>query len=546
MKSYGKVGLTTAFCLGAVLSIAQDAEIKAAQQLLNKDKKKAAIEELQKAITTYPTAAKLYYYLGHTQLLAGDKAAAKASFDKGVSSDPKEPLNYVGVGHILMLEKNVTQAKVQFEKAISLGKKNVASFNAIGEAYLVDKNHQKDALAMLERAKGIDENNAQTYLLIGDAHAPVMGQGGLSASAYERAGELDLKLAVAEFKLGELFMNTNMPVAEEHYKKAVQIDPDFAEAHRELGELYYKKKDGPNAAKYYKAYLDLTDSPDKDDRFRYAFFLFMAKDFDNANKEFEELAKKTDVSSLVLKFYAQSLLKAGNLAKCQEVYEKYLKHPDTKVDADDYNNYSDLLIGQGKDSLGMNALEKSISIDQNQNDILQKLIKYYFDKKNYIQAERVCRTSIKVRKTPFTNDYFTLGRSLYLQKKYANADSAFAKVIELQPKYTFGYLWSARSKAAQDGDLSDPKAKIEWLAKPYYEKLIEVAEPTKDKNKSDLITAYQYMAGYHLFNQETPKGKEYLNKILELDPENADVKQALKEINNPQPQQKPKPKPRSK
>jgi len=62
---------------------------------------------------------------------------------------------------------------------------------------------------------------------------------------------------------------------------------------------------------------------------------------------------------------------------------------------------------------------------------------------------------------------------------------------------------------------------------------------TKDKNKNDLIQAYQYMTGYHLFKQENQKGKEFLTKILELDPENADAKAALKEINNP-PQQKPK------
>src|SRR5258706_1720255 len=549
MKSHGKVGLTIAFGLITILSSAQDTDIKAAQdkikaaqELYSKDRKKAAIEELQKAITTYPAVAKVYYYLGHTQLLIGDKAAAKASFDKGVATDPKEPLNYVGQGHILMLAKNVAQAKLSFEKAISLGKKNIASFNAIAEAYLVDKNYQKDALAMLERAKGIDENNAQTYLLIGDAHAPVMGQGGMSASAYERAGELDNKLAIAEFKLGELFMNTNMPVAEKHYKKAVAIDQSFAEAHRELGELYYKKKDGVNAAKHYKAYLELTDSPDKDDRFRYAFFLFMAKDFDNANKEFDEQMKKPDVSSLVLKFYAQSLLKSGNLAKCQEVYEKYLKHPDTKVDADDYNNYSDLLKKQGKDSLAMNALEKSVSIDQNQNDNLQTLIKYYFDKKNYAQCERVCRLSVKVRKTPNPNDYFNLGRSLYFQQMYVNADSVIAKLNEIQPKFVLGFLWAARSKGAQDGDFNDPKAKIEWLAKPPYEKVIEVGEVDKEKNKKEMMEAYRYLVGYNLAKQDFPKGKDLLNKILELDPENVDAKTTIKELNNPQPQQKTKPK----
>lgn len=544
LKLFGKIGFALVFCLSCVFANAQDAgaEIKSAQQLINKDKRKAAVEALQKAIATYPEAFNLYYYLGRAQLLVGDKAGAKASFDKGVTLAPKEPLNYVGQGRVLLMDKNVAQAKPLFEKAISLGKKNTATLNAIAEAYLIDKAYQKDAMDMAQRSKGYVDTNPETYLLIGDANSLVMGQGGPAASAYERAYEIDPKCATAWFKLGELFMSTSIEQAEKNYLEAVKVDPEFAEAHRELAVLYYKKKDGVKAAKHHKAYLDLTDSPQPDDRFQYAFFLFMARDFDTANKEFEDLAKKPDVSSLVLKFYAQSLLQSNNIPKCQEVYEKYLKHPDTKVDADDYNNYSKLLTRQGKDSLAMNALEMSISIDQNQHDNLQTLIKYYFDKKKFDQCERVCRLSIKVRKTPNPNDYFNMGRAQHYQKKYASADSTWAKLTELQPRFVQGFAWAARTKNAQDGDFNDPKAKIEWLAKPAYEKVIEVGQDDKEKNKRELMEAYRYLVGYNLAKQDFPKGKELLDKILEIDPQNADALSTKKELNNPQPQQKQKPK----
>ncbi|HTH55096.1 MAG TPA: tetratricopeptide repeat protein [Cyclobacteriaceae bacterium] len=545
LKLIGKIGFVIAFCVSCAFAYAQipgSAEIKSAQQLINQDKKKGAVEALQKAIPANPEAFNLYYYLGRAQLIAGDKAGAKASFDKGAAAALKEPLNYVGQGRMLLMDKKVAEAKALFEKAIGMGKKNTATLNAIAEAYLTDKAYQKEALEMAQRSKSIVDTNPETYLLIGDANAMVMGQGGPAASAYERAYEIDSKCATAWYKLGELFMSTSIDQAEKNYNEAVKVDPNFAEAHRELGVLYYKKKDGVNAAKHHKAYLDLTDSPQPDDRFQYAFFLFMAKDFDNANKEFEELAKKPDVSSLVLKFYAQSLLQSKNLPKCQEVYEKYLKHPDTKVDADDYNNYSKLLTQQGKDSLAMNALEMSVSIDQNQNDNLQALIKYYFEKKKYDQCERVCRISIKVRKTPNPNDYFNMGRAQHYQKKYTSADSTWAKLNELQPKFVQGFAWAARTKNSQDGDFSDQKAKIEWLAKPSYEKVIEVGQEDKEKNKKELIEAYRYLVGYYLSKQDFPKGKEMLAKILEVDPENDEVKKTIKELNNPQPQQKPKPK----
>jgi tetratricopeptide (TPR) repeat protein len=541
MVKLRRVGLLFVFSFICTFSNAQDAsaEIKAAQKLLDQDKKKAAVAALQKAISTYPEATQLYYYLGRAQIIAGDKAGAKASFDAGVAKNPKEPMNIVGQGHILILDKNVTQAKLKFEEALKLGKKNVAAMNAIGEAYLADKAYQKDAMDILLKAKSIGAN-AQTHVLLGNAHSMVLGQGGAAASAYEHALEADPKCAMAEFMLGELFMSTNLQVAEEHYQKAVVIDPYFAGAHRELGELYYKKKDGQNAAKHYKKYLDLTDSPASDDRFKYAFFLFMAKDFTNANNEFDALIKKGDASSITLKYAAQAQLKAGNLPEAERIFELYLKHPDTKVDADDLKNLGDLRIKQNKDSLAMVAYESSVALDQTQNDLLQTLIKYYFDKKKYPDAERVCRTSIKARKTPFSNDYFNLGRSLYFQKKYVNSDSAFAKLNELQPKFVLGFIWTARSKGAQDGDISDPKSKIEWLAKPAYEKVIEIGEADKEKNKKELLDAYGYLMSHHLYKQEIPKGKEFLNKILEIDPENAEAKKLLKELNNPQPQQKTK------
>ena len=120
-----------------------------------------------------------------------------------------------------------------------------------------------------------------------------------------------------------------------------------------------------------------------------------------------------------------------------------------------------------------------------------------------------------------------------------NTDSAFAKLNELQPKFVLGYRWSATSKNAQDGDFNDPKAKIEWLAKPYYEKVIEVGESDKEKNKRELMEAYRYLVGHHLSKQEFPKGKEYLKKILELEPDNKDAAQAIYDIDHPQ-TQKPK------
>jgi len=533
IKQYRNVGITASLCLVLVPSFAQDAEIKNAERLTDQDKRKKAVEVLQKATETYPAAAQLFYHLGQAQLLAGDQAGAKSSFDKGVAANPKEPLNYVGQAHILILEKNGAQAKPLFDKAIGLGKKNVATLQAIAKADLADKAYRKDALPLLQKAKEISPTDFKTALLLGDYYL-LENQGGSCASAYEDAEALNPSSGIPPYKHALLFMRTkNIPVVEEDLQKAIKIDPEFALAHKELGELYYLKKDGNKAVKHYEIYLGLTDSPEKKAQFIHAYYLFMARNFTKANEVFKPISEKADVTPSTLKFYARSLSEAGDLAESQKIFEKYLNSKDS-VDASDYTSYASLLLKQKKDSLAAIAFQKSLNLDINQPSVHQTLIDYYFKAKRYNDCENACKAAIKIRKTPFFNDYFNLGRSLYLEHKYPQADSAFAKTIELQPKITLPYVWAARSKGAQDEELKDA------LAKPFYEKVIEIGETDKEKNKKDLSDAYKYMGSYYMIKQDYKTAKGYWQKVLELYPEDENAKEAIKIIDTPPAQNPPK------
>ena len=115
-------------------------------------------------------------------------------------------------------------------------------------------------------------------------------------------------------------------MVEEDLKKSITADPQYALAYKELGELYYLKKDGANAVKNYETYLGLSDSPEKKSAFIHAYYLFMAKNFAKANEVFKPIAEKSDVTCSTLKFYARSLSEAGNLEESQKIFEKYLSY----------------------------------------------------------------------------------------------------------------------------------------------------------------------------------------------------------------------------
>ena len=62
------------------------------------------------------------------------------------------------------------------------------------------------------------------------------------------------------------------------------------------------------------------------------------------------------------------------------------------------------------------------------------------------------------------------------------------------------------------------------LAVPDCEKFISIAELDKSKNKSTLITAYGYMAGYNAnVKKDLAIAKSFLEKIIEIDPTNQDA-----------------------
>jgi tetratricopeptide (TPR) repeat protein len=420
---------------------------------------------------------------------------------------------------------------------LSLGKKNVANLQAIAKGYMADKATNKEALPLLQKAKDINATDFKTAMLLGDYYL-LENQGGSCASAYEDAEVLDPSSGAPSYKHALLFMRTkNIPVVEEDLKKSIKADPEFALAHKELAELYYLKKDGNNAVKHYEIYLSLTDSPEKKADFIHAFYLFMAKNYTKANEVFKSISERPDVKPSTLKFYARSLSESGNLAESQKIFEKYLEGKDS-VEASDYTSYASLLLKQKKDSLAAIAFQKSLNLDPNQPTIHQTLIEYYFSRRRYNDCEQACRAAIKIRKTPIFNDYFKLGSSLYYEHKYPQADSAFSKSIDLQPKIVLPYVWAAKSKRAQeDSVLSVPHAK------PFYEKVIEIGEPDKEKNKKDLSDAYRYLGSYYMIKADNKTAKPYWEKVLELYPDDENAKEAIKYINAPPVQSTQKKKP---
>lgn len=146
-------------------------------------------------------------------------------------------------------------------------------------------------------------------------------------------------------------------------------------------------------------------------------------------------------------------------------------------------------------------------------------------------------------------DYFQLGRYYYFGGANAEIDTlnmskadAKAKAFDLYKKAitTYGIV----QERVPDSHLGvyqqalasyrmDPESE-QGLAKPYYEKTIEVilAKPEQDdSDKKVLVEAYSYLSYYYYLQYDKSKKaedkanvKSYAEKVLQIDPENANGK----------------------
>jgi tetratricopeptide (TPR) repeat protein len=97
--------------------------------------------------------------------------------------------------------------------------------------------------------------------------------------------------------------------------------------------------------------------------------------------------------------------------------------------------------------------------------------------------------------------------------------------MEKYPEQTFGYYCRARSSAGID------TAMTAGLAVPHYTRLVEMLEKdttANATNKKWLIEAYVYLAAYKTNTQKDyAAALGYFEKVLALDPDNADVKKYI-------------------
>lgn len=505
----------------------------------------AAAADFRAIISKEASKGDNYFYYGENFFKKGDLDSANMFYQKGAELNATYPLNYVGLGKVLWYKGKSAEAKTQFFKAATLGaNKNTEVMRKTAEAYINSDNKNLDeAITILNAAIKIEPKNADNYLLMGDAlleKNPT--EGGPAIKQYDKFSELNPKSPKGVLRAGKLYQRgRNYQLALELYKKAEGIDPTYAPAYREKAELYHLAVQDSKAIESYKKYLELNNSDEA--RQRYASFLFVGKQYQNAITEIESISKQENSDLYLDRILGYSYAELGNktdtaaykkgLIAINKFFEKSSKMPNFKYAATDYKYKGLLLAKTGKDSLGVLEMEKAIALDPKMaNDVLREIAKANIKAKKYSKAEETYERIMAGDPKNLNNqDWYEFGRAYYYdggakqrEKKdaealalFVKADTCFSKLIQLSPTYAIAYFW--RGKANVQQDLKDEKG----LAKPFYEQALALVKPEEKVNvKSNVVEACLYLGSHYAFSKEKDltKAKEYFTMVKELDPTN--------------------------
>ncbi len=533
MKTTKKTGFFVALSL-LVIQTSQAQTLKDALKFTENHQFDVATAAYHKLIAEKPTDGSLYYYMGENMYKSERFDSAAFYYEKGISVDPAVGLNYVGKGKIALTKNDEATAKPLFEKALVQHTQDSKAYIAIAEAYVDNEwKNMTYALECLAKAEKMDRSNINIYMLMGDAALISTNDGIVALNNYEKARDLEPKNPRPLIQMGNLYERArSYDLSFVEYKKAISLDVNFAPAYLKLGDLWYQYKNYDSAIVNLEIYVKLSNSLSA--RVKYAKYLFLAKQYQRSVDEIEKIEKIDKSFNILNRIKAYDLFE---LKKCPEALisiELFLKNAPTSGDkliSEDDRYYGKILACNGKDSLAIPYLKSANAKDSSKLDVYRELYNAYIKTKQFNEAISILQKKFTLVKEPSVNDIYSIGLAFYQKAAFVKdstinlkADSCFKIVTERQPDYVNGFMYRARANATLD-----PQSTM-GLAKPHYEAAIAVAIADVEKNKKSLLEAYYYLGYYYTLQADKVKALEYVDKILQIDPENKEGLQLKKYI----------------
>ena len=454
-------------------------------------------------------------------LLAGFSATANAQ---------EEELNAALQG-IKSKAPNVAElAKTAYKK----NKKNAEALMKVARAYY----EQKDTANAILFANYANEAGkpkyqyAPAYLLLGDIEATYGTDGGKAAGFYNQAITFDPKNPEGYKKWAMVYRKISPSQAAKKLQDMKANCPN-EDVDGFTGHMYMLVNDEKNAYESYKkADISKLDKAYLNEYVRASYF---TGHFEDALKAAEAGLKLEPRNPTFNRLAMFSNYELKNYDAAKAYIHKYFNETDS-AKFSEYDHFYTALIYQALEDkenmyaqydkalelvndssmIKRHAILKSVSDSYLKDQQFENAIKYYQD---YL----ACKPDLN------SDDHEGLAK---IYSKYADADEArkaelIAKAVEayhvMGEKFPIQKIYAAYQCATMNNKLD--KTGEKGLAKPEYQKVVELLEGKADRDNSEntmLKYSYHYlMSNAFLYGKNKALAKEYANKILAIDPDYA-------------------------
>lgn len=487
------------------------------------------------------------YYLGEVYIIENKLDSAAYFFKKIKDSEPANPLGYIGEGKTALLKNNVPFAEQLFDQAIKQDKKNPETYVSIAKAYGLAEQNEKMA-EMLEKAGKAKKNYPGIFLAEGDVLLKKQNFGE-AISKYENALYFDKQNKEALLKLAQVYLNVNNKEQVLSYiDNLLAIDPDYIPAYVVAADAYYSLGRYKSSIESFEKFINEPGISAKEHE-KYASVLFFSKEYLKSLEQID-IALKEDPNAFILnRLKIYNLYELGNYEEAMNIATKFLESKESKNEYiwQDYFYYGQLLSKKGEDSLAIVNYEKALSMDSKRTEINKEISASYEKLERHDESIAYFQKYIDATPDLSVTDKFSFGRTCYYAGygkissnqngdvvleadslkgiEYLNmADKSFKEVSELSPDSYLGYFWRARVNSVLDPEST------QGLAKPYYEKALSILSQNPKGREPMLIECYKYLGYYYYINNDKANAIENFSKVVELDPTDEAIKEAIKEI----------------
>ncbi len=438
------------------------------------------------------------------------------------------PFGMVAEGRALLAQGKAGEADAKFDAAAKATKnKDVKVLTMIAQAY--GESDVKDItkpLTYVKTAEALGKGKDDPSLMVarGDIYLLTDQGGGEAMSSFDRAIAANPNDVEAYYKRGVLSVRSrNGAAAKENLDKAIALNPQYAPAYKELAEMYYSAGQYEKAVSTFKQYTDMAEKSSNTDA-EYASFLFLSKKYPESLVEVNKVLAVDPNNLTMNRLKAYDLYETGDYANAATAMDQYMKiAPAEKIIPEDYSYQSKILMRANRGDEAISVLQKAIAATTDpakKADLQNDLATVYMSKKDYASALKV----YKSKGNPDLADQFRIGTAYTGNKQYTQADSVYNIITTAKPTYAPAY--QARAQANFNLDPDSRKG----LAQPYYEKYIELTSGDPTKYSRGLVEANNYLGYYNLQKGDKAAATPYYQKVLELDPSNADATNAMKII----------------